>query len=449
MVGHVTRRADIRRRLSTRFGWPSAAPKRSNTALPELDLIRLVFRDPAVENAYQADTRDSYVRFLRLSIAVGIAVMGLYALLDTQVAGDALATVWRIRFGVMTPIAVAALALTWTPFFYHRPQLLITLLMQSIALGVAGIMLAIPSPGTSYYFSGLVTVMVFCCCVFRPHPRYAALNCALILAIYTGYVAFANRVAPTWIVNNLFYLAADGVTMVFATYLIELMIRRTYALQSVQSRLASFVSAAAVDAARPLGHGGDRPSQKVVTTILFADIRDFTRLAERTPPEEVIRFLNDMLNLQLDIIHRHGGDIDKMIGDAILARFDGTDGPARAIAAAKAIQKALDARGFTLGLGIGVTRGEVIAGTIGDGERQDHTIIGDAVNAAQRVCELAGPGEIVADANLTNAAFGPSETVAVKGRQASLTVRRWRGPDSPSRHASAGPVAAAGRTDAT
>lgn len=198
-------------------------------AVPRVDRFRLVFNDPTVEQGYQEDTRERYLAFLRVSLAVGLGLLCGYGWLDTQTAGDALPTVWTIRFGVLAPIVACAFFLTWMPFFRLRPNLITTLVTQAVGLGVLEMMMVIPSPGTSYYFGGLVTVMIFCCCVFRPHPWWAAANCAALFAAYAAYVATSSRVTELWSVNNLFFLAADAATVVFATYLMELFVRRTYA----------------------------------------------------------------------------------------------------------------------------------------------------------------------------------------------------------------------------
>jgi adenylate cyclase len=199
--------------------------------------------------------------------------------------------------------------------------------------------------------------------------------------------------------------------------------RRTQTIDSLRRRLESFVSATAVEAAR--GVDGDIASKRVTTTLFFSDIRDFTGFSERHTPEQVVGFLNTVMGLQVGILERHGGDIDKMIGDAVLARFDGDDGAAQAVAAARAIQAAVAQADLPRALGIGIYKGDVISGTIGPENRRDFTVIGDAVNVAARLCSAAGAGEIVAEAGLADAAFQPPETVSVKGRETPVPIRRW------------------------
>jgi len=199
---------------------------------------------------------------------------------------------------------------------------------------------------------------------------------------------------------------------------------RTAALKALQDRLSSFVSTTAIDAARAADDGGAITSRKVETTLFYSDIRDFTGYSEQNPAETVVEFLNAIMTLQVEAIQKHGGDVDKMIGDAVLARFDGDNGAKGAVAAARDIQAAVKGGTFPRALGIGIHRGEVISGAIGPEERRDFTVIGDAVNISARLCSLAGAGEIVTDAELADADFGATETVQVKGRVQGISIKR-------------------------
>lgn len=201
---------------------------------------------------------------------------------------------------------------------------------------------------------------------------------------------------------------------------------RTAALNDLRRRIESFVSTTAVDAARSADGTGGLKSQSMTTTLFFSDIRDFTGFAEQNTPEVVVDFLNQLMTLQVEVVKRHGGDVDKMIGDAVLARFDGDDGSTNALAAARDILKAVAQGDYPRALGIGIYRGVVISGAIGPEDRRDFTVIGDAVNVAARLCSAAKVGEVVVDESLADDGFGDSELLKVKGRQQPLAVRRWK-----------------------
>ncbi|MEA3370392.1 MAG: adenylate/guanylate cyclase domain-containing protein [Campylobacterota bacterium] len=140
-------------------------------------------------------------------------------------------------------------------------------------------------------------------------------------------------------------------------------------------------------------------------TLFFCDIRGFTAMSEEKKPSEVISIVNFYLNLQAQIIEENGGDIDKYIGDEIMASFSGDDATNRAIKSAHEIQASIQKENLkravksetTCEVGIGINRGEVIVGNIGSHEHMDFTAVGSAVNVASRLCSSAAPGEIVID----------------------------------------------------
>lgn len=132
-------------------------------------------------------------------------------------------------------------------------------------------------------------------------------------------------------------------------------------------------------------------------TMFFSDVRGFTKFTEGTEPEVVVETLNKLLGDQSHIIADYGGDIDKYVGDEIVATFAGPDGPLAAAAAAAEIHKlvaAADAeRYLNLQVGIGINTGPVIVGSVGSDRRADFTVIGDNVNIAARLCSAAARGE--------------------------------------------------------
>ncbi|NQV56248.1 MAG: adenylate/guanylate cyclase domain-containing protein [Rhodospirillales bacterium] len=206
---------------------------------------------------------------------------------------------------------------------------------------------------------------------------------------------------------------------------------RAHDLIQLKERLESFVSSSAVNAAR---EGGVIPSERVRITLLYSDARDFTGYSEANPPERVVWYLNELMTIQVDAIGAQGGDVDKMIGDALLARFTGRGAEGRALAAARAILGEVARAELPRLVGIGIYTGDVISGAIGPTDRRDFTVIGDGVNVSARLCSAAAAGEIVAD-EATVAAdngaeweppFGAVEALTVKGRLDPVAARRWR-----------------------
>jgi len=127
--------------------------------------------------------------------------------------------------------------------------------------------------------------------------------------------------------------------------------------------------------------------------VLFSDICGFTAMSSRLDPREVVEVLNGMFDVMCPLIKSEGGDIDKFIGDAIMAVFEelpgGDPAPLRAVRAALAMQAGLatwnQETGQNLSVRIGINKGPVVRGDIGSRHvRRDYTVIGDVVNRAQR-----------------------------------------------------------------
>jgi adenylate cyclase len=144
-------------------------------------------------------------------------------------------------------------------------------------------------------------------------------------------------------------------------------------------------------------------------SILFADIRRFTRLSEGLAAHDVVSLLNEIFQLASDVILERGGTIDKFIGDSVMAYFGAPvpqpDHALRAVTCAVEIQRAVERRNHAaesglasstpVSVGIGIHAGTVIVGNIGSDRRTDFTAVGDAVNVAHRLEKLAEPGEIL------------------------------------------------------
>lgn len=136
---------------------------------------------------------------------------------------------------------------------------------------------------------------------------------------------------------------------------------------------------------------GDFPPEgiQVVVSVLFCDVRGFTSYAETASAPEVIATLNEMFAVMVPIVEKHGGHVDKFLGDGLLAVFGApafyADHADRAVAAAQEIVAALISGESDLRVGAGVNTGPVVAGPLGGAGRLNFSVIGDAVNVAARV----------------------------------------------------------------
>ncbi|MBX7100682.1 MAG: PAS domain S-box protein [Myxococcaceae bacterium] len=142
--------------------------------------------------------------------------------------------------------------------------------------------------------------------------------------------------------------------------------------------------------------------ERKTCTVLFADIRGFTGISERLSLEALHELLNQYFRVMIDQVTAHDGIIDKFIGDKIMAVFSGGEAEGAAAAARAALEihrqvAALNASGGKepIAVGVGINTGQVVMGTVGSEERMSFTVIGDAVNVADRLQGLAGPSETV------------------------------------------------------
>ncbi|HEY1596346.1 MAG TPA: adenylate/guanylate cyclase domain-containing protein [Thermoleophilaceae bacterium] len=146
-------------------------------------------------------------------------------------------------------------------------------------------------------------------------------------------------------------------------------------------------------AQRVLEEGTHIAGEEAEVTLAFVDIRDFTSFAERSSAREAVAYVNEFLELVVPIVTRHGGHANKFVGDGLLAVFGAParlpDHADRALAAAAEIAGSVREHfGERLQIGVGVSSGTVLAGTVGGGGKLDFTVIGDAVNVASRVEEV-------------------------------------------------------------
>ena len=177
--------------------------------------------------------------------------------------------------------------------------------------------------------------------------------------------------------------------------------------------------------------------------ILFSDIRSFTNISEKNRADVLVAFLNRYFSKMVEIIKKHGGTIDKFIGDAIMAEF-GTpvsyeDNCRRAVMAAYEMRDALPSvemgdlvmpDGMVFNIGIGIHYGEVIVGSIGSKDKTDYSVIGDNVNLASRLegltktygTQILVSESVRADAGDDSFCFRHLDDVRVKGKKNAVPI---------------------------
>jgi len=172
---------------------------------------------------------------------------------------------------------------------------------------------------------------------------------------------------------------------------------------------------------------------EVDVSVLFADVRGSTAMAERMSPEEFSHLVAHFYGAAADVIDRWVGLVDKFVGDEALALFipgfAGADHAAKAFAAARGLLEEIGKSGSEprIPVGVGVHTGRSFVGSVGEGDARDFTAVGDTVNSASRLCDLAGAGEILISADAASAAGIETSqlerrTLELRGRAQALDV---------------------------
>jgi adenylate cyclase len=189
---------------------------------------------------------------------------------------------------------------------------------------------------------------------------------------------------------------------------------------------------------RLLAAGAGTASETREVGVMFVDFRNFTGAARMRTPQTVVARLDDAFAVLVEILDRHGGIVNKFLGDGFLALFGAPiadpDAPARAVAAAQEMLAAMaqhnDGHEWKLRIGIGIHIGAVVAGNVGSPRRKEYTVMGDTVNFAARLESLnkefnsqllvsAAVRDALGEAGSDAVALGE---VAIKGYDQPMTV---------------------------
>ncbi len=203
--------------------------------------------------------------------------------------------------------------------------------------------------------------------------------------------------------------------------------------------LSRFLSPALVEQAQKGQLELKKGGELCEVTILFADIRGFTSMTERSQPQEIVALLNEYFEEMVEEVFAQGGVLDKFIGDCIMAMWGAPvhreDDASRAIRAGVGMMQRLKnynesrvSQGKSpVGMGIGINTGLAVVGNMGSSKRLEYTAIGDSVNLASRLCSIACEGQIVVSAQTIQRTGNEFSVLAlpaakVKGKQDAVPV---------------------------
>ncbi|MGB9013167.1 MAG: adenylate/guanylate cyclase domain-containing protein [Aeromicrobium sp.] len=377
-----------------------ALSDRSPTRQQRVSALKLPWRITVMQSALWAI---AVVLFTTLTLAVqpGGALPTFFSVSIAGIVVSAIAylfTEWVLR-----PVAAQALADERDPDFHTA--------------GVRRRMVVFWSLGTAAPVLGLVVAGLVA--LTRPEEvelarfAWAILSLAAVLLVFGLIVTLLNAqavVTPLSTLRDALAAVRDGdfetrIVVNDATELGRLQVGFNDMAEGLSERerirdlfgrhVGASVAAAATDKDVELG------GETRVVSVLMIDLIGSTTFATNLPPAEVVEMLNRFFGIVVDEVDRHDGLVNKFMGDAVLAIFGSPvaldDHAAAALGAARGIIGRLATEVAEIGAGIGVSTGEVVAGNVGSQSRFEFTVIGDAVNAAARLTELAkeAPGHVL------------------------------------------------------
>jgi adenylate cyclase len=247
---------------------------------------------------------------------------------------------------------------------------------------------AVPRPVEAAIVAGIALLAVWLTRALRPLRAFFVLAGGWLAAAVISVVLFV-----AWQV----WLGISAVTLSFVLGYGVTVVVEFLQEQREKRRLSRFFSPSVL--AEIVRHKTDLAlgSSRRLLTVLFSDIRGFTSISEQLPPELVVELLGEYLSELTEIVFRHGGTVDKYVGDCIMALynvpFEQPDHARQAVRTALAFQestRALSARwearlGIQVKSGVGINTGEAVVGTMGSRQRLEYTAIGDTVNLAARL----------------------------------------------------------------
>ncbi len=198
-----------------------------------LNWLTLKFRDRKVEKSYAYNDIKNALPLIRLSLFLAALLYASFGFLDYHLAEDALGNVWIIRFGIVSPIILFVVAASFTRLFRRIAQFFLSLTMISAGAGVVAMTAITDEPANTYYYAGLIMVVIYGSTLVRLQFIYSALISLALVASYQWVAISLNPIPPTSLLNNNFFLFMATAVGIFASYIQELYVR----LNHVSTRL--------------------------------------------------------------------------------------------------------------------------------------------------------------------------------------------------------------------
>ncbi len=376
-------------------------------------------------------------RFVGLSffLALDVFFLGLQATVSRQL----LVAWWLVALVLFaTSWLSGRLARASTVLLPGFDMLLLFVVMRGLIIHLRESGFPDDATGVAIFATTAFAILIFLSTGVLQRPRlFATMALACLLEVLLAVEAGISVMITSFVLLS---LLSVGVLAVVTTERVVALVRSAAEGQLRQQRLSRYFSPQ-IAARLERGDGGGMAGASCQATILFADLRDFTKLTEHDSGRQVVTLLNEFQEAMVTTLFAHGGTLDKYLGDGLMAYFGAplpqSDHATRAVRCALAMQDALQrlnesriARGdAALAMGIGVHSGTIVVGDIGAQSRREYTAIGHAVNVASRIEQLTktlGVPTLISEETRRRAddglSYEPAGSVEVRGHTAPIQV---------------------------
>jgi class 3 adenylate cyclase len=416
----------------------TSSPAEERSSWPfGLDKLRLRFRDPALESAFEADRFRLNLGNIRFAFLAGVVLWVSWGLLLRPyiLALSDLRLDATMRYGVFIPILVVGLGLTYTPFFGRIWEwIAVAIATATLLLWVYYVSHVLTLP-PEFGYVGVILITAFTYTLLRLRFVLVVLITVVGIAAYLEYAFTANYIVDVTRVLATLYLVSFGILGGLAAYRMERFTRQLFLRerQLDQERLRSdglllnILPQAVVEQLK--ASSGGRVAQAFdQVSVIFVDAVGSTQQAARSSPEDFADALDELFRRFDEIVDRHKLEKIKTIGDAYVA-VGGAPVP-MADHAEAAVAMALDVlaeagevrwpSGDPIVVRGGVASGPAVAGVIGN-RRFAYDLWGDTMNLAKRLEEYGEPGRVLVSESTAGQLddrfeFGPAQVLDLKGK---------------------------------
>jgi len=367
-----------------------------------------------LERAFQEDYTKKSLPFVRAGIILALLVFAMFGAFDPWVSPLSKKAVLVVRYAIVCPMLMLFFLLTFFKFFKNFGQILFSIYVFMMALGLLMLMSIVrpDEPGYTFYYPGIILIIFGGSVLGRLRFKYAMIVSLLIFLCYEYVAIIVHKMLISQgtlllFINNSLFILSSMVISLPTSYFLEVYNRRDFVqkqlIKTEQQRAEKLLlNILPATIANQLKYENKTIAASYDSvTVLFADIVNFTNLSANATPDKLVGLLNNIFSEFDRLVEKHGLEKIKTIGDAYMVA-GGLPEP-RPDHAQAIVELALDMREAlphvcqdskqSIDMRIGINSGPVVAGVIGI-KKFIYDLWGDTVNTASRIESQCLPGHI-------------------------------------------------------